>query len=118
MCDFAAPEQWQFIAFDESFIDMPQQQWLLGIAGNRPVVCELNYIAEHRVAVRSGTGVAGLPCFIAEADSDLVRVDRNAPPFSRDIWLAVHSDLRNSRPVRAVMEFVAGVVEENPLLRP
>jgi hypothetical protein len=37
-----APERWQFIAFDQSFAEMPQQRWLLGIAGDRPVACELN----------------------------------------------------------------------------
>jgi DNA-binding transcriptional LysR family regulator len=42
----AAPERWQFIAFDQSFADMPQQLWLLGIAGDRPVACELNHIGE------------------------------------------------------------------------
>ncbi|SFI00259.1 DNA-binding transcriptional regulator, LysR family [Bosea sp. OK403] len=115
--DLAAPERWQFIAFDQAFTDMPQQQWLLGIAGDRPIVCELNYISEHLIAVRAGVGVAGLPCFLGEADSDLVRIDRNAPSFSRDIWLVVHRDLRNSRPVRAVMDFVAQIVAEEPLLK-
>ncbi|CAN7305475.1 LysR family transcriptional regulator [Bosea sp. LjRoot9] len=114
----AAPERWQFIAFDQAFADMPQQQWLLGIAGDRPIVCELNYISEHLIAARAGVGVAGLPCFLGEADSDLVRIDRNAPSFSRDIWLVVHRDLRNSRPVRAVMDFVAHIIAEEPLLKP
>jgi DNA-binding transcriptional LysR family regulator len=113
----AAPERWQFIAFDEAFTDMPQQQWLLGIAGDRPIVCELNYISEHLIAARAGVGVAGLPCFLGEADSDLVRLDRNAPSFSRDIWLVVHRDLRNSGPVRAVMDFVAHIIAEEPLLK-
>jgi DNA-binding transcriptional LysR family regulator len=113
----AAPERWQFIAFDGAFTDMPQQQWLLDIAGDRPIVCELNYISEHLIAARAGVGVAGLPCFLGEADSDLVRIDRNAPSFSRDIWLVVHRDLRNSRPVRAVMDFVAQIVAEEPLLK-
>ncbi len=30
-----APEKWQFIAYDQHFADMPQQSWLLGIAGER-----------------------------------------------------------------------------------
>ena len=72
--DLAAPERWQFIAFDQSFADMPQQSWLLGIAGDRPVACELNYIGEHLIAVRAGVGVAGLPCFLGERDRDLVRI--------------------------------------------
>ena len=60
-----APDRWQFIAFDQNFADMPQQRWLLGIAGDRPVACELNHIDEHLIAVRAGVGVAGLPRFMA-----------------------------------------------------
>jgi DNA-binding transcriptional LysR family regulator len=109
----AAPERWQFVAFDESFAGMPQQLWLLGIAGGRPVACELNHISEHLIAVRAGVGVAGLPCFLGERDPDLVRIDEDLPPFARDIWLAVHRDLRKTPAVRAVMDFAAAVISEN-----
>jgi DNA-binding transcriptional LysR family regulator len=109
----AEPERWQFIAFDQAFADMPQQQWLLGIAGERPVACELNHISEHLIAVRAGVGVAGLPRFIGDGDRDLVRIGGEVPPFARDIWLLVHRDLRGSPPVRAVMDFVAGVISEH-----
>jgi DNA-binding transcriptional LysR family regulator len=109
----AAPESWQFIAFDQSFADMPQQQWLLGIAGDRPVACELNHISEHLIAVRAGAGVAGLPCFLGDRDHDLIRIDQAAPSFGRDIWLAVHRDLRKTPTVRAVMDFVAALVSEH-----
>lgn len=109
----AAPERWQFIAFDQSFADMPQQRWLLGIAGDRPVACELNYISEHLIAARAGLGVAGLPCFIGDADRDLVLLGQDVPPFARDIWLLVHQDLRRTPSVRAVMDFVASVISEH-----
>jgi DNA-binding transcriptional LysR family regulator len=109
----AAPERWQFIAFDQNFADMPQQRWLLGIAGERPVACELNHISEHLIAVRAGVGVAGLPCFIGDGDRDLIRLGEEVPPFARDIWLLVHRDLRRTPPVRAVMDFVAAVISEH-----
>jgi DNA-binding transcriptional LysR family regulator len=109
----AAPERWQFIAFDQSFADMPQQSWLLGIAGDRPVACELNHISEHLIAVRAGVGVAGLPRFLGDRDHDLVRIDEDVPPFARDIWLVVHRDLRRTPAVRAVMNFVAVVISEH-----
>jgi DNA-binding transcriptional LysR family regulator len=109
----AAPERWQFIAFDQSFAHMPQQSWLLGIAGDRPVACELNHISEHLIAVRAGAGVAGLPCFLGDRDHDLVRINEDVPSFARDIWLLVHHDLRKTPAVRAVMDFVSAVVSEN-----
>jgi len=114
----ATPERWQFIAFDQSYADMPQQRWLLGIAGDRPVACELNHISEHLVAVRAGVGVAGLPCFLGERERDLVRVDEGVPSFARDIWLVAHRDLRKTPAIRAVMDFVATVVSEYRDLSP
>jgi DNA-binding transcriptional LysR family regulator len=111
--DLAVPERWQFIAFDQSFADMPQQSWLLGIAGDRPVACELNHISEHLIAVRAGVGVAGLPCFLGDRDRELVRLHEEVPSFARDIWLVVHRDLRKTPAVRAVMDFAAVVIAEN-----
>ena len=95
---------------------MPQQLWLLGIAGDRPVACELNHISEHLIAVRAGVGVAGLPCFIGDRDRDLVRIGEDVPPFARDVWLLVHRDLRKNPAVRAVMDFVSNVISENGCL--
>ncbi|WCK21774.1 LysR family transcriptional regulator [Agrobacterium tumefaciens] len=108
-----APDRWQFIAYDESFTDMPQQKWLLGIAGARPVACELNDISGHLIAARAGAGVTGLPCFLGDADPDLVRVGEDVPPFSRDIWLLVHRDLRKTPSVRAVMDFLVALITEH-----
>ncbi|MHB1586926.1 MAG: LysR family transcriptional regulator [Acidiferrobacteraceae bacterium] len=112
----ATPESWQFIAFDPNYADMPQQRWLRGVAGDRPVACELNYIGEHLIAARVGVGVAGLPCFIGDGDRDLVRIHEDAPYFARDIWLVVHKDLRKTPPVRAAMDFVSQVIAEEPVL--
>ena len=111
----ASPEHWQFIAFDQSFADMPQQRWLLKFAGDRPIACELNYISEHLIAALAGVGVAGLPCFLAQRSPDLLRLP-DAPAFGRDIWLTVHRDLRKSPPVRAVMDFVTETIAGEPAL--
>src|SRR5438105_2940218 len=78
----AAPERWQFIAFGQSFADMPQQSWLLGIAADRPVACELNHISEHLIAVRAGVGVAALPCFLGEKRHELVWIAGQRPSFA------------------------------------
>ncbi|WP_337459878.1 LysR substrate-binding domain-containing protein [Cupriavidus basilensis] len=89
---------------------MPQQRWLLELAGPRPVGCELSDISSHLAAARAGAGVAGLPCFLGDADAGLVRLEHEGAAFSRDIWLVVHRDLRRSAPVRAVMDFLGEVV--------
>lgn len=102
-----SPEAYEFIAYDESMEDAPQQQWLKAIAGTRPIVLRMNDLEGQRTAARAGVGIAALPHFLAEGDGELRRVDVQGKPVVRDVWLVVHRDLRRSAPVRAVMEFLA-----------
>lgn len=62
-------------------------------------------------AVRDGTGVAVLPCYLGEGDKGLTRVSGLLPGLSTDLWLLTHTDLRKTARVRAVMDFVADAVK-------
>lgn len=108
------PSAWEFIAYDAGFVGVAQQEWLMSVAGKRPIACEIGEINGHLVAARAGAGVAGLPDFLAEADPQLQRVAYEGEPFSRDIWMAVHQDLRGAPQIRAVMDFLVKIVAENP----
>ena len=57
-------------------------------------------------AVRSGIGLAVLPCFVADLDPDLIRC---LPPTEDDrgLWLLTHERLRHTPRVRAVLDFLA-----------
>jgi len=107
------PSAWEFIAYDAAFADMPQQRWLMSVARGRPIACEISDINGHLAAAQAGAGVAGLPCFLADTDAKLQRVAYDGERFSRDIWMAVHKDLRRSPHVRAVMDFLLSIVTEN-----
>ncbi|MGV8892553.1 MAG: LysR family transcriptional regulator [Burkholderiaceae bacterium] len=111
------PSAWEFIAYDAQFDDMPQQQWLRRIAGERPIACEISDINGHHAAARAKAGVAGLPCFLGDADPSLQRLTYDGNPFARDIWLVVHRDLKRSAPIRAVMDFLIETVESDPAFR-
>jgi DNA-binding transcriptional LysR family regulator len=109
------PSAWEFIAYDAGFVGVPQQKWLMSAAAQRPIACEIGDVNGHLVAARAGAGVAGLPDFLAATDPTLQRVTCEGEPFSRDIWMAVHQDLRSSPQIRAVMDFLLKVVAENPI---
>ncbi|NDP40963.1 MAG: LysR family transcriptional regulator [Rhodoferax sp.] len=111
------PSAWEFIAYDAQFDDMPQQQWLRRIAGERPIACEISDINGHHAAARAKAGVAGLPCFLGDADPSLQRLTYDGDPFARDIWLVVHRDLKRASPIRAVMDFLIETVESDPAFR-
>ena len=107
------PAAWEFIVYDAGFADRPQQNWLMNVARGRPIACEISDITGHLAAAQAGAGVAGLPCFVADTDPSLRRVAYDGERFARDIWMAVHRDLRRLPQVRAVMDFLLKVIAEN-----
>jgi DNA-binding transcriptional LysR family regulator len=98
-----------FVGSDD-LVRTPQETWLARIAPERRVVFRCNSTAALAVSARAGVGVALLPCFVAEGDPGLVRLDGPEPP-EHELWLLVHGELRRSPPVRAVIEWVDELVE-------
>ncbi len=64
-------------------------------------------------AARAGGGVAILPNFLVGAAVDLVQAIPQPTPLTREVWLVVHSDIRNVPIVRAAMEVLKEFVRQN-----
>jgi len=56
--------------------------------------------------VRSGFGIAVLPCIIADADTELVRCVPPRGDHGRILWLFTHERCRHTPRVRAVIDFL------------
>lgn len=63
--------------------------------------------------VRSGSGLAVLPCYMGERIDGLERIDGPDPTFSWDLWLLAHPDLKRSAKVHAFFEFVGGRISRD-----
>ena len=92
-----------WIGFDDDHSYMPGQHWLHGQLGRRPEIRVNNWLVLHD-AVRVGTGLAVMPCYLADQDSALRRVGGVLPEITTEQWLLVHRDLRALPRVRAVMD--------------
>ena len=57
-------------------------------------------------AIRSGFGVAVLPCIVGDADPDLIRCIPPRPDHGRVLWLLTHERVRHTPRVRAVIDFL------------
>ncbi len=57
-------------------------------------------------AVRSGFGIAVLPCIIADDDPDLLRCLRAPHGHGRSMWLVTHERIRHAPRVRTVVDFL------------
>lgn len=98
-----------FVGFDESLASAPQERWLARVAPDRRVVFRCNSTAALQAAAGAGVGVAVLPCFIADRDPRLVRLE-GPEPVPHELWLLVHGDLRRTPRVRAVIEWLDALV--------
>ena len=57
-------------------------------------------------AVRSGFGIAVLPCVVADAEPDLVRCLPPRDDHHRQMWLLTHERVRDTPRVRLVIDFM------------
>jgi DNA-binding transcriptional LysR family regulator len=105
------PHAFTFIGYDASMAESPQEVWLRTIIGEREVVLRTNDLETQIAAARAGLGVAALPHYLGDGDVGLQRHVVTQKPISRDVWLAVHRDLRQVPAVRAVMEFLVNCLK-------
>lgn len=112
------PEQWTFVAYDESRDNLPQQSWLHQIRRNRPVVFSASDLTTQQMAARTGVGAVVLPTTVGENDPALIRLNVDSEAPVRDLWMTVYPDLRRSPSVKVVMDFLVECVDQEPHLHP
>jgi DNA-binding transcriptional LysR family regulator len=99
-----------FVGHDESLASTPHERWINEVAPHRRVVYRTNSTASVVAAARAGVGVGLVPCFVAERDPELVRLD-GPTPAHHEMWLLVHGELRRTPRVAAVIDWLDEVVE-------
>src|SRR4051812_32212998 len=57
-------------------------------------------------AIRSGLGIAVLPCVVADGEPDLIQCVPPRDDHGRSMWLVTHERVRRSPRVRAVIDFL------------
>jgi len=67
-------------------------------------------------AVKNHLGFARLPCFIADAEPTLRRIDVPLTPSDWGVWVLSHADLRTTARVRACREFLVEIIEQQRAL--
>lgn len=79
--------------------------WMRKEACDEQCVCRLDSVLAMYAAVRSGVGVAVLPCYIADADTELMRLGNPLDDVAVGLWLLTHPDLRHTARVRAALKY-------------
>jgi len=96
-------EDWEFVAYEKNSTT-PHHQWLEDYLAQRKVVLRSNDQMVLAQCAAAGLGVAVLPHYLSQSHRDLYRIDEQACPMRRKLWLVMHDDVRRSPRVRSVAD--------------
>ena len=98
----------EFIGFDHTDTLFKQGLEALGLtltAENFPIVSQSQHV--QWALVREGAGIAIMIAEVGDAEPGVRRVLAELPAISIPMWLVTHRDVRTSRRVRVVVDFLA-----------
>jgi DNA-binding transcriptional LysR family regulator len=100
----AADAGW--IAYDESLSTVPEAQWVASQVPAHKIIMRTNAIEVVIDAVEAGIGQALLPLFTCP---DLVPQTKTV--LTREAWLVLHRDTRNTPRIRVVADWVTAAFQ-------
>jgi DNA-binding transcriptional LysR family regulator len=103
------------VGMEGAMDNLPAPRWLARMTPNSAVAARSNSLSNLVSALKAGLGVAMLPCFIGDAESELKRCLPPVGELNSETWLILREDLRHTLHVRAFTDFIAAHVQS---LRP
>ncbi|MBZ4420367.1 LysR family transcriptional regulator [Myxococcus sp. RHSTA-1-4] len=100
------------LGYDETLAQTPEQQWLERAGDGALFALRSNSRYALLEAARNGLGLTVLPCYLADGVPGLVRLSRVDDLPRREVWLAVHPDLQHASRVRAAIDLLVEVFQQ------
>ncbi|MBU4531454.1 MAG: LysR family transcriptional regulator [Hoeflea sp.] len=101
-----APDRWIKV-----MADTPSARWLDRKVGN-DAVCEVNSPRNSLDLALKGKGMALLPTFIGERQSELRQVGATIPELAHDRWIVTHQDDRHLPEVRRTIDRLCRALDD------
>jgi len=92
--------------------DRPSPEWVANHYPDGRVVTRTTEIMTMVDTVKNGMGLARMPCYVADAEPSLRRIDLPLTPSTWGVWVLSHVDLRSTARVRVCREFLIDIIEE------
>jgi DNA-binding transcriptional LysR family regulator len=106
----------EWLGFEQGLSHLGAARWLADHVRPDRIVMRANSLIALRAAARAGLGLAILPCFLADAAPELVRVAEPISELATPLWLLTHPDLRRMARIRAFLDFAAANIAARRLV--
>jgi len=105
------------IGWGETSSGIAAADWLLRTAPAEAFVYRTNSLLNQLVAAKAGIGLAPLPCYLGDGETDITRALREPlHDLEGELWIVTHADLKGTARVRAFFDLVGeGLSREKEL---
>ena len=115
--DLEEMNQHLFVDYVEDMIEIQPLKWFRDTVGQRHVVYRSTSPLTQLQAVRSGIGIGMFPDYLMRNEAGMHQVLPDEVVAERELWLAIHGDLRNVPRMSAVFNFLKRLFLEDELFR-
>ena len=106
-----------FVDYIEDLVEIPSLKWLRDTTGQRNVVFRSTSPLSQLRAVVAGVGIGMFPDYIVRGESSVRTILPKVVKAERELWLAIHEDLRNVPRMAAVFNFIKGICQADRSFR-
>lgn len=92
--------------------DSAVDQWMVSQDLKASCVYRVDTLVSILSAIRSGMGLAALPCYLADGDPDIIQLTDPIPELEYGLWFLMHPDLRGVVRIHALMDYLTETVRE------
>lgn len=107
------PASANWVALGDGFSHLQAARYVRTHVAAEKIALTINTVLGLTEAVEAGIGIGPLPCFIADARPDLVRLSAVDPNFSTGLWLLTHPDLKASPRIRAFLDLAGTELQKH-----
>lgn len=90
--------------------DSALDQWMDRNALKASCIYRVDTLVSILSAVRSGMGLAVLPCYLADGNADIIQLTDPIPELEYGLWFLMHPDLRGVVRIHALMDFLTDAI--------
>jgi DNA-binding transcriptional LysR family regulator len=93
----------ELIGWDEAATQVRAAAWLAERVPAEAMALRTSSLLAQLQAAKAGLGLAVLPCYLGDSESQLVRLFEPIADLARELWIVTHADLKGTARVRAFL---------------
>lgn len=96
----------KLIILNEDLNEIGFNEWVKKLVPKSAINLSVNMVTSMHSYAAHGLGIAPLPTYVGDSDSKLISVMDVPEQFHLNIWMLTHPDLKNTRRIKAFMQFM------------